>query len=148
MTGNTSGVSATMPASSPPLLLQPLSSTAPIPSEQRILLFMTPSSFSCTSPWIDGSPAVLGSFVASPAAAWRKRGPVALRHQLWLILPLSRRRFCFIGRRCQFWDVLKTGVSLSFDVGNVNDRFGSVAVVETHSSRMTAFRGKADFRPG
>ena len=42
----------------------------------------------------------------------RKRGPVALRHQLWLILPLSQveSRICEICR--QFWNLLKTRVSL------------------------------------
>jgi hypothetical protein len=33
-----------------------------------------------------GSPAILGS---SRRMSQRKRGPVALRHQLWLVLPLS-----------------------------------------------------------
>ena len=34
-------------------------------------------------------PGDLGSFGESSMASRRKRGPVALRHQLWLALPLS-----------------------------------------------------------
>ena len=33
-----------------------------------------------------GSPAILGSFGRT---SQRRRGPVALRHQLWLVLPFS-----------------------------------------------------------
>ena len=36
-----------------------------------------------------GSPAISGSFVASLTASQRRRGPVALRHQLSLTLPFS-----------------------------------------------------------
>jgi hypothetical protein len=58
MMGGGFDVSKTMPPSSPP---QPVGSTALIPSKQRTPLFMNPSTFSYTSPWVDGSPAILGS---------------------------------------------------------------------------------------
>jgi hypothetical protein len=39
-------------------------------------------------------------------ASRRKRGPMALRLQLWLDLPLSKQ-VCDMERRRQFWDLLK-----------------------------------------
>jgi hypothetical protein len=49
-------------------------------------------------------------------ASRRKRGPVALRFQLWLDLPLSGQLWD-VGKSSQFWDV-------PIDVG-----FGSVAEI-------------------
>ena len=54
-----------------------------------------------------GSPAILGSYVASQEASRRKRGPVALRLQLWLDLLLSRQRLSVYIWLCQFWDLPK-----------------------------------------
>ena len=53
-----------------------------------------------------GSPAILGSFVAQQNASRRKRGPVALRLQLWLDLPFSNASMRFNRKRRQFRDVL------------------------------------------
>ena len=79
-----------------------------------------------------GSPAILGSFVASREASRRKRGPVALRHWLSLDLPLSHDVVSPDQKNCQFGKILETV------------RFGSVAVVQADNSPMTALGWNAD----
>lgn len=65
-----------------------------------------------------------------------ERGPVALCHWLLRALPLSPLVSCPAGGFCQFGKIL-------------NDfRFGSVAVVQTHSSPMAGLGQKADIQPG
>jgi hypothetical protein len=71
-------------------------------------------------------------------ASRRKRGPVALRHQLWLDLPLSTKH----GDRTEM--PVNSGM---YGVGG-NARFGSVAVVQTNSTRMAGLEWKADTLPG
>ena len=71
-------------------------------------------------------------------ASRRKRGPVALRHQLWLVLPLSITD----GDRSE--KPVNSGI---YGVGS-NVRFGSLAVIQTNSSPMTGLGWKADTRPG
>jgi len=70
-------------------------------------------------------------------ASRRKRGPVALRHQLWLDLPLSTMDCDWPGKPVNSG---KYGVR-----GNV--RFGSIAAIQTDSSAMSGFGWKADIRP-
>jgi hypothetical protein len=71
-------------------------------------------------------------------ASRRKRGPVALRHQLWLVLPLSITD----GDRSE--KPVNSGI---YGVGS-NVRFGSVAVVPPNSSPMTGLGWIADTQPG
>jgi len=51
---------------------------------------------------------------------------VALRHQLWLDMPLSLWKFWQVGRNRQFWDVLS------------NVRFGSQAALHKPTTLMSA----------
>ena len=78
-----------------------------------------------------GSPAILGSFRRTSGG---KRGPVALRHQLWLVLPLSIK------------DGDRTVNPVNSEIYGVrsNDRFGSVAVVQGNSNPMAALEWQAD----
>jgi hypothetical protein len=61
---------------------------------------------------------------------------VALRLQLSLDLPLSAPQSWRVGNCCQFWDVRN------------HVRFGSVAVIQTDFSSMSALGWKAAIRPG
>jgi hypothetical protein len=63
---------------------------------------------------------------------------VALRHQLWLVLPLSNT------------DGDRPGMPVNSEMYGVggNVRFGSVAAVQLNSSPMAALGRKADVRPG
>ena len=82
-------------------------------------------------------PGGLGSCGESSVASRRKRGPVALRHQLWLVLPLSTRDT----------DRLEKPVNSGmYGVGG-NVRFGSAAVVQTVSSLMSGLGRLADADP-
>jgi hypothetical protein len=63
---------------------------------------------------------------------------VALRHQLWLVLPLSRTD----------GDRSEKPVNSGMYVIERNVRFGSIAVIQTNSSSMAALGRLADTQPG
>ena len=60
---------------------------------------------------------------------------MALRHQLWLVLPLSLNSLRSSANERQFWDVL-------------NVRFGSETVILAQFYRMAALGRVADAQPG
>jgi hypothetical protein len=76
-------------------------------------------------------------------ASRRKRGPVALRHQLWLVLPLFRNAFSASAKRRQFWEVPKLEAAQAR-----RGRVGSVSVIRSDPCLMTGIRCLPDIRSG